>query len=73
MPGILFTSSSIFYKAKELWEPIYNSIPANLQELKNDDKKEQLEMENVKKKLDEYLRTIPDAPGTSQTLILQQI
>lgn len=73
MCQVLCTSSYIFYKAKELSEPICSCIPGNLQELKTEDKKEKQGMENVKKKLDEYLRAIPDAPGTTQNSILQQI
>ena len=51
---------------------LYNSIPADLRELENDnDKSGKEKIENFKKKLDEYLRTIPDDPGTTQNSLLQ--
>ena len=49
-----------------------SSIPATLRKLENDNEEEKQIVENFKQKLDEYLRTIPDAPGTSQNSLLQQ-
>ena len=51
---------------------LYNSIPATLRELENEDEGEKQKVENFKQKQDDYLRTIPDAPGTSQNSLLQQ-
>ena len=51
---------------------LYNSIPATFRELENDNEGEKQKVENFKKKLDEYLRTIPDVPGASQNSLLQQ-
>ena len=51
---------------------IHSSIPATLKQLENGDEGEKEKVENFKKKLDEYLETIPDAPGTSKNLLLQQ-
>ena len=38
---------------------LYNSISASLRELENDNEVEKQKVENSKKKMDEYLRTIP--------------
>ena len=51
---------------------LYNSILVTLSELENDVEGEKQEVENLKKKLGEYLRTIPDAPGTPQNSLLRQ-
>ena len=51
---------------------LYNSIPATFRELENDNEGEKQKVENFKKKLDEYLRTIRDVPGASQNSLLQQ-
>ena len=51
---------------------LYNSIPAALRELEDDsDKSGKEKVNNFKQKLDEYLRTIPDDPGTTQNSLLQ--
>ena len=56
----------IFKKWKFLcnWPTVYSSIPATLRELENDDEVEKQKVGNIKKKLDEYLRTKPDASKT---------
>ena len=51
---------------------VYNSIPATLRKLEKYDEGEEQKVENLKKKLGEYLGTLPDAPGTSQNSLLQQ-
>ena len=44
---------------------LYNTISATLRELENDNEGEKQKVGNFKKKMDEYLRRILDAPGTS--------
>ena len=51
---------------------LYNSIPATLRELEKYDEGEEQKVQNFKNKLDEYLGTIPDTPGTPQNSLLQQ-
>ena len=51
---------------------LFNSITANLTEIENGNEGEKQQVEHFKKKLDGYLGTIPDAPGTCQNSLLQQ-
>ena len=44
---------------------LYNTISATLRELENDNEGEKQKVGNFKKKMDEYLRIILDASGTS--------
>ena len=63
-----FRNGSFF----EIGPQLYNSIPATLRGLENDNEGEKQKPENFKKKLNKYLRTIPDTPGTSQNSLLQK-
>ena len=51
---------------------LFNSITAYLTEIENGNEGEKQKVEHFKKKLDGYLGTIPDAPGTCQNSLLQQ-
>ena len=59
---MLFLQVQVFAKALLLLAVFKLKL---FQEIKNDKKKEKY-IETFKKKLDEYLRTIPDVPGTSK-------
>ena len=63
---MLFLQVQVFAKALLLLAVFKLKL---FQEIKNDKKKEEKYIETFKKKLDEYLRTIPDVPGTSKNLL----
>lgn len=60
---MLFLQVQVFAKALLLLAVFKLKL---FQEIKNDKKKKEKYIETFKKKLDEYLRTIPDVPGTSK-------